>query len=121
MKTVIPLHYELNFEPNLKTFTFNGTETIYVQCSKPTKTIILDAAELEITECYVTSKNNHFKTKTKLDEKKEKLQINLPDRIKGKAKIQITFSGILNDKLLGFYRSQYKYKGKTKYLATTQF
>ncbi len=121
MKTVIPLHYELNFEPNLKTFTFNGTETIYVQCSKPTKTIILDAAELKITECYVTSKNNHFKTKTKLDEKKEKLQINLPDRIKGKAKIQITFSGILNDKLLGFYRSQYKYKGKTKYLATTQF
>ena len=39
-------------------------------------------------------KNNHFKTKTKLDEKKEKLQINLPDRIKGKAKIQITISRI---------------------------
>jgi len=28
----------------------------------------------------------------------------------------------LNDRLLGFYRSQYKDgKGKTKYLATTQF
>ena len=31
------------------------------------------------------------------------------------------FQGILNDRLLGFYRSQYKQNGKTKYLATTQF
>ena len=32
------------------------------------------------------------------------------------------FTGILNDRLLGFYKSQYKDKrGKTKYMATTQF
>ena len=33
----------------------------------------------------------------------------------------IEFEGILNDRLLGFYRSQYKQGNKTKYLATTQF
>jgi len=121
VKTVTPIHYELLFEPNLRTFKFIGKETIDVQCLKPTKTIILDTAELKIKECYVTSKNNHFKVKTKLDEKKEELQILLSRKITGKAKIQITFTGILNNRLLGFYRSQYKYKGKTKYLATTQF
>jgi len=72
VKTVTPIHYELIFEPNLRTFKFIGKEIIHVQCSKPTKTIILDAAELKIKECYVTSKNNHFKAKTKLDEKKRR-------------------------------------------------
>ena len=33
----------------------------------------------------------------------------------------INFVGTLNDKLVGFYRSKYEYKGKEKYLATTQF
>jgi tricorn protease interacting factor F2/3 len=33
----------------------------------------------------------------------------------------LEFQGTLNDRLLGFYRSQYIQNGKTKYLATTQF
>ncbi|MEM2160937.1 MAG: M1 family aminopeptidase, partial [Candidatus Nitrosotenuis sp.] len=54
--------------------------------------------------------------------KNETLTIALPSKISNLAKIHIDFTGILNDRLVGFYRSQYKDKsGKTKYLATTQF
>ena len=54
----------------------------------------------------------------KTNEKKEELQIALKEKIKGKASIILEFQGILNDRLLGFYRSQYKQGGKTKYLVS---
>ena len=53
--------------------------------------------------------------------KKKSFKSKLASKIKGIATINLEFQGILNDRLLGFYRSQYKQGGKTKYLATTQF
>lgn len=38
-----------------------------------------------------------------------------------KADLWLDFTGILNDKLAGFYRSMYEHAGQTKYLATSQF
>ena len=118
---VSPINYELTFEPDLKRFTFNGTESISIICKKPTSTITMHCAELKIKSCQVKSSGKLIKSIPKTNEKKEELQIKLATKIKGKATIHLEFQGILNDKLLGFYRSQYKQGGKTKYLATTQF
>ncbi|MEM3172562.1 MAG: M1 family metallopeptidase, partial [Candidatus Nitrosotenuis sp.] len=117
-----PLHYELTFEPHFDDFTFSGKEMIDVVVSKPTNTITLHAAELKIKSCYAVLAGQKIQTKTKLDEKKETLTIVLQKKIKGRIKLFVDFTGILNDRLVGFYRSQYKDRhGKTKYLATTQF
>ncbi len=116
-----PINYELTFEPDLKKFTFNGTELISVVCKKPINTITMHCAELKIKSCTVKSAGKLIKSTLKINEKKEELQIKLGSKIKGKATIHLEFQGILNDRLLGFYRSQYKQGGKTKYLATTQF
>jgi len=118
---VSPINYELTFEPDLKKFRFAGTESISVYCKKPTSTITMHCAELKIKSCQVKSSGKLIKSIPKTNEKKEELQIKLATKIKGKATIHLEFQGILNDKLLGFYRSQYKQGGKTKYLATTQF
>ena len=37
-----------------------------------------------------------------------------------KAQLKQTFTGSLNDKMAGFYRSSYAHDGKTKYIASTQ-
>ena len=116
-----PINYELTFEPDLKKFTFLGTETITVSCKKATNLISMDCAEIKIKSCTVKSDSKIIKSTSKTDEKKERLSIRLGEKIKGKATIHLEFQGILNDRLLGFYRSQYKQGGKTKYLATTQF
>jgi len=121
VKSVIPIHYDLEFEPDFRNFTFNGKEQIQINCKKPTNKIILNAAELKIKSCNIRTKNDSLKAKTKLNKKNEELQITFIKKIKGKAVLEIDFVGILNDKLLGFYRSKYKEKGTTKYLATTQF
>ncbi len=128
-----PINYTLVFEPDLDGATFHGSESIQVQCSKPTDTIVLDCAELDVTSCVVehngTSNDKHdtlppdiiIGCTTETDPKKEELRILLDKKIRGHATIRLEFDGTLNDRLLGFYRSQYKHDGKTKYLATTQF
>ena len=116
-----PINYQLTFEPDLKKFTFFRTETITVSCKKPTKKITMHCAELKIKYCIVKSEDDVISSTTKTNENREELFINLSKKIKGIVTITLEFQGILNDRLLGFYRSQYKQNGKTKYLATTQF
>ena len=117
----VPVNYELTFEPDLKNFTFDGTESISAICKKNTNIISMNCAEIKIKSCTVTWNGDVIPSSVKLDEKKEQLQIKLAKKIKNDVKIDLTFQGILNDRLLGFYRSQYKQGGKTKFLATTQF
>jgi len=118
---IIPINYQLTFEPDLKKFTFNGTESVIVNCKNPTKIITMHCSELKINSCHVQSGAKIIKSSFKTVEKKEEIQISLDEKIKGKITIDLEFKGILNDRLLGFYRSQYVQNGKTKYLATTQF
>jgi len=122
MAGVIPINYEIMFEPLFHNFKFNGEEIITLNLPKPTNSIKLDAAELSIKESHIIQGGKIIPAKSSLNEKGEKLNIKLAKKIKGKAKLSIKFTGTLNDRLLGFYKSQYKdKKGKTKYLATTQF
>ena len=116
-----PINYQLTFEPDLKKFTFFGTETITVSYKKPTNKITMHCAELKIKSCIVKSEDDIISSTPKTNEEKEELSIKLSKKIKGTVTISLEFQGILNDRLLGFYRSQYKQNGKTKYLATTQF
>ena len=118
---VCPINYKLIFEPDLKKFTFDGQETISADCKKPTNLITMNCAELKITLCQVRSKGQTIQSSFKNNENKEELEIKLAQKVKGKVEIDLEFQGILNDRLLGFYRSQYMQNGKIKYLATTQF
>ncbi len=118
---VNPINYKLTFEPDLKKFTFDGTESITADCKKSTDLITMHCAELKIAFCQVKSKGKIIKSFPKVNEKNEELGIKLSEKVKGKITIDLEFQGILNDRLLGFYRSQYVQNGKTKYLATTQF
>ncbi len=118
---VNPINYKLTFEPDLKKFAFNGMESIIVDCKKSTNLITMHCAELKIVSCQVKSKGKIIKSSPKTNDKNEELDIKLSEKVKGKITIDLEFQGILNDRLLGFYRSQYVQNGKTKYLATTQF
>ena len=118
---VIPKNYELVFEPDLRKFVFCGTEKITVECKKPTGTITMHCAEIKVGACSVRTGKKTVACAAKTDEKKEELQIRLGEKITGRATVSIEFQGTLNDRLLGFYRSQYRQGSQTKFLATTQF
>jgi len=122
MRLVWPKNYNITFEPDFKNFTFMGKEKISVEIAKPTNKFILNSAEIKIKNCFVIIKGKTLKAKVNFDEKNEELTVTMPKKIKGKADLFIDFIGILNDKLVGLYRSEYKDKqGKTKFMASTQF
>lgn len=59
----------------------------------------------------------------KLDDQNELATITFPQALTlGSGKLAISYTGILNDKLKGFYRSKYVHpSGEERYAATTQF
>ncbi|GFN39530.1 MAG: hypothetical protein YK1309IOTA_500006, partial [Marine Group I thaumarchaeote] len=122
MKTIFPINYDIIFEPDLSHSRFRGTETVLLKITKPSSTIVLNCAEISIKSCHLIWKTKVLKVKTRLDKKTEKLTIKVSKKVRGTAKLFIDFEGILNDRLLGFYKSEYADNiGRKKYLATTQF
>ncbi|MCI0816046.1 MAG: hypothetical protein J4N29_03245, partial [Chloroflexi bacterium] len=47
--TVRPRHYDLTFEPNFDSFTFEGTATVTIVLEEPTSAVQLHAADLSIS------------------------------------------------------------------------
>ena len=62
-------------------------------------------------------------TKVELSEENEVATITFGEKLPvGTGKMHIVYTGILNDKLKGFYRSKYIHpSGEVKYAAITQF
>src|SRR5579859_3207315 len=115
---VIPESYDLNFEPDLSAATFSGDETIHVRLLKAATSVVLNSAEIEIKEASIASGDFKQAAFFKTDDKLETATITVPNMVPaGPAEIHIRFTGILNDKLRGFYLSQ---TARRRY-AVTQF
>ena len=105
--TVVPDHYTLWFAPDLSTATFRGRETIAVQMKAPSRTMTLNAAEITFMSVTVTSGSRTQRAQVTANAKAETATFTVPQTVgAGPATIQVEFTGILNDKLRGFYLSQ---------------
>jgi aminopeptidase N len=105
--TVIPEHYTLWFAPDLEKESFRGRESIDVVLTEPSTTITLHAAEMTFSEVTITSGGRTQTARVTLDPQSETATFTVPEPIaEGRAQIQVTYSGILNDKLRGFYISK---------------
>ncbi len=117
-KTVVPDHYTLNLTPDLKAATFSATETIDVTLAEPAGHITLNSAEIEFQSVTITAGGRQQTATVTSDKEKEQTTFTVPSQIPaGKATIAIVYTGILNDKLRGFYLSK---TAKRNY-AVTQF
>src|SRR5436190_1753285 len=100
--TVRPEKYSIELRPNLKAFSFDGSESIRIQVARPTKTIALNAEGLEVREATVSSSKGGSRPATSIDfdSKREVLQLNFAESIpSGPATLRLSFSGTLNDDL----------------------
>lgn len=115
---VEPHRYRLVLEPDLLTATFDGRVDIGAVVTRSTRFIVLNCADLAIESARVDGSP----VRHSIDSDLERLIIHLPRRLDpGPVSIDITFSGTLNDKLRGFYRSTYTNgSGRTRVVATTQ-
>ncbi len=121
---VRPLHYQINLQPYMDKFTFDGLEVIDIEVREATNEITLNAAELRVSAAMVIKDGRWIRASSiNQDEESETVTISFPETIEaGPAQLDLRFAGELNDKLRGFYRSQYiNPEGEVSYLATTQF
>ncbi len=121
---VKPNKYTMTLQPDLGSFTFRGEQTIDIEILEPTARIVLNAAELEVSEVsLVRNGTSTAAYSIALDEGTETVTLDFGQTLSpGEAQLAMQFSGVLNDRLVGFYRSEYEdTEGNTRYLATTQF
>ncbi len=109
-----PDHYTLAITPNIPAATFAGTETIDLTLASPSATITLNSLEIQIQS--VTA--NGTAGTVSYDPTREQATFTFPKPLSsGHVALNIAYTGILNDKLRGFYLS----KTATQTLAVTQF
>jgi len=116
---IYPIRYILEFSPNLEDFTFSGNETIELNISKSFSEITLHSSEIEIIDVDLSGKTPSIES----DVESETVTFHFDSEISpGNYSLNINFSGTLNDRLRGFYRSRYlDSNGLEKFMATTQF
>ena len=103
-------------EPDLDNATFAGTVSIDVKAVDEVASVGLNADELDITSVRIDGAEAQFH----LDAAAERLIIEAPLDT-GDAVIDIVFTGTLNDKLRGWYRSTFNdASGAQRVIATTQ-
>ena len=104
---VTPERYTLWFAPDLDKETFRGRESIAVSLSAPSTTITLHAAEITFGEVTIEDAGGSQAARVTLNDADEMATLTVPRAIaRGPATVRITFTGILNDKLRGFYVSK---------------
>ena len=122
---VRPKRYVLTLAPDLAAFTFTGDETVELDVDEPTDSIHLNAAELQVSAASVTLADGTVLQAQDIahDEAAETVALRFERPVPaGGASLSVEFTGILNDQLRGFYRSQYTdADGAVRHLATTQF
>ena len=122
--TVTPERYAICLTPDLTSWTFTGAEKITLQIHQPVREIVVNAAELAIQSATLKDASGKVQSASvTFDSENEQARFSFAAEIAlGTGELSIEFTGILNDKLHGFYRSTYKgADGKDKALASTQF
>jgi len=123
-RAVVPSRYDIRLEPDLTTFTFTGTETVTVTVVEPVTEIWLNAVELTITSVRVENASGHSQNgAADAEPANERSRLTFAAPVpSGEWRLRLAFTGTLNDKLRGFYRSTYKDpSGVPHVLAATQF
>jgi len=122
-RTVVPSAYRLRLDVDLDGAAFAGSLDIDVEFNESVNSFALNAIELDVSTATVRVDGAEFLSSAPtFDETYETATFDFAsDLPKGRGTISLTFTGVLNDKLRGFYRSTYvDTTGVTRLIATTQ-
>ena len=125
--TIVPRSYDLTLEPDLANASFVGRVSIEIEVTESVDEIVLHAAELEISNVVLEPVDlagvAAVGAAVHIDDDSESATLMADSTIApGLWELTCTFTGSLNDKLVGFYRSTFvDDEGETQTIATTQF
>jgi aminopeptidase N len=121
MKELEPSNYRIHLEPDLVNFTFAGNVEILLNANRPVDAIDLNILDMAIWITKVKVAGDFVVCPFRVDPEKEEIRLLLPREMAGDIALQIDFEGHINNKMAGFYRSEYGPDGQKKFIAVTQF
>ncbi|XP_056445378.1 thyrotropin-releasing hormone-degrading ectoenzyme-like [Gadus chalcogrammus] len=133
--SLLPRHYDLDLHVHMDNFTFTGEVSIRLDCVNATKYIVLHTDRLEVSSVSVWSGSSasrsasrgvggaarvlrHFSVPAN---QMYVLALHRELRPMRTYRVNITFQAVIENDLLGFYRSSYLQDQEKRYLAVTQF
>lgn len=117
-----PSLYSIALAPDLENFTFKGSEAIQIQAARGFSSITLHALEIKIAKAVLRNGAEARARRITYDDKLETATLHFSKTFKpGDYTLELEFSGSINDKLHGFYRTSYEINGKKHWGAATQF
>ena len=124
--SVVPTRYEIELAPDLGAAVFSGTVAIDVTVVEAVEAIVCHAADLTVSGAQMEADGDTVELAVELDADHERLTLTRRDRAAGfepgPLRLRISFDGVLNDRLRGFYRSTFTDdEGRAHTIATTQF
>jgi puromycin-sensitive aminopeptidase len=120
---VIPVHYDLHLEPDVDTFTFQGSVSIRLGITETLNEIILNSAEIDIKSVVLRGQGSDIQiTDITHDDEYDRATLTLASAATpGTYDLEISYAGLINDQLRGLYRSIYRDKdGAEHVIATSQ-
>lgn len=103
--SIRPRRYTIEIHPDLEASTFSGRVTIELDVIEPSDRVVLNALDLELDD--VTVNGSPARTVT-FEPDTERVVIESEATLDvGPGELTASFRGILNDKLMGFYRSTF--------------
>src|ERR1035437_4986290 len=122
-RDVVPSAYRIFLTPDLEAATFDGRGEIDVEVNESKPELTLHAKDLVLGAATVTGAGtSHRSSEAVFDATYETVTFQFDTALPlGPATVEIAFTGILNDQLVGFYRSTFvDGHGVTHTIATTQ-
>ena len=120
-RQVIPSHYDLRLEPDLESFTFKGAVSITLGVVETVDSIVLNCAEIDIKSARLSSGEATIEVEEiSYDEELEFTTLTLASTaVPGTYRLDIEYTGIVNDQLRGLYRSSFKDEDGTEHVIAT--
>lgn len=123
-KNVTPSHYQLEIQPDLEKFTFEGKVVVALKINQSTRSITLNCLDIEIESVqFQTAEGLTIPSKTIEHQKnEERVIIHFDGEIlQCSGNLTIKYQGHLRDDLKGFYRSAQSTGEDKQYAAVTHF
>ncbi|XP_073947125.1 puromycin-sensitive aminopeptidase [Choristoneura fumiferana] len=123
---VVPKHYDLELVPDLGKLTFTGKTAVKVSIVNPTKEIVLHCLDLDLKSVKLEYEDGGpalSPAEVRLSAAEETATIAFAEQLPGgEAVLLCEFTGEINDKMKGLYRSKYLTPaGEERHAAVTQF
>jgi aminopeptidase N len=113
-RTAIPHHYAITVTPNAERLTFSGTVGIDLDLVRPTRQLVLDAADLKLASAILRTSSGGpvLQARIRLDSEAQTASLSFPRNLaSGQYHLDINYSGVIHTQANGLFALDYKDAG----------